>query len=97
MGPNPNPALSASAARRALSALPPDRSCTQAVAGPNTMPEHTPASARPAAISARSCGPRMSSSVATGDRAANGSTHARRPNLSDSGPPASSPGMSVAA
>ena len=52
-GPRPKPALSASAARRALSASPGDRSCTQAVAGPNTMPEHSPASARPAASSGR--------------------------------------------
>ena len=96
-GPSPNPALSASAARRALTASPADRSSTQAVAGPKTIPEHRPARARPAASSARSCGPSMSSSVATGDRAANGSTQARRPTRSESAPPSSSPGISVAA
>jgi len=96
-GPSPNPALSASAARRALSALPRDRSCTQAVAAPNTTPEHSPASARPAVISASSWPPMTSSSVATGDSAANGSTTARRPNRSEAGPPASRPGMSAAA
>src|SRR5207302_9302994 len=59
-GPRPNPAVSASADRRTLSPLPGpssgDTSCTQAVAAPNTTPEHSPARARPAAILASDLG-----------------------------------------
>ena len=94
LGPHSLPLL---AAGRALAGL-----CSGMVIGPATawiqdLSGGDARSARPAAISGRLRGPRTNSSVATGDRAANGSTHARRPNRSDSGPPASSPGMSVAA
>src|SRR5262249_59353807 len=77
-GPSPNPAVSASADRRALSPLlgpsSGDTSCTHAVAAPNTTPEHSPASARPTAITASDRGPSTSSNVASGDSATKGQT-----------------------
>ena len=100
-GPSPNPAVSASAERRALSPLPGpssgDTSCTHAVAAPNTTPEHSPASARPTAITASDRGPSTSSSVASGDSATKGQTTGRRPNRSEAGPPTSRPGIRVSA
>ena len=96
-GPTANPADRATADRRALAAGSSDSSCTQAVAEPNTTPEHSPASARAAAITGSERGPSMSISVASGDNMTNGSTTGRRPIRSDTGPPISRPGMSVAA
>src|SRR5579875_84674 len=90
-GPSPKPADSATADRRALTAGSSESSCTQAVAEPNTTPEQSPASARPAAITASERGPVMNSSVATGDSTTNGSTTGRRPMRSETGPPMSSP------
>ena len=91
--------------RRSARAPPGARSARRRRTGPapRRSPGRTPcpSTARPAPARPRSaagCAGRVtSSSVATGDRAANGSTQARRPNRSDSGPPASSPGISVAA
>ena len=96
-GPSPNPAVSASADRRALNPSSGDTSCTHAVAAPNTTPEHSPASARPAAITASDRGPSTSSSVASGDSATKGQTTGRRPNRSEAGPPTSKPGIRVSA
>ncbi len=67
------------------------------MAEPNTTPEHSPASARAAAITGSERGPSISISVASGDNIANGSTTGRRPIQSDNGPPMSRPGISVAA
>jgi hypothetical protein len=86
-GPSPNPAVSARAGRRALCPVPRDSSCTHAVADPNTTPKHSPASARPAEISASDRRPSISSSVASGDSATNGTTTGRRPKRSEAGPP----------
>ena len=96
-GPSPNPAVSASADRRALSPSSGDTSCTHAVAAPNTTPEHSPARARPMAIMTSDRGPSTSSSVASGDSATNGQTTGRRPNRSEAGPPMSRPGIRVSA
>ena len=96
-GPSPNPAVSASADRRALIPSSGDTSCTHAVAAPNTTPEHSPARARPMAIMTSDRGPSTSSSVATGDSATNGQTTGRRPKRSEAGPPTSRPGIRVSA
>lgn len=86
-GPSPKPAVSARAERRALCPGARDSSCTHAVADPNTTPEHSPASARPAEMSASDREPSTSSSVARGDSATNGSTTGCRPKRSEAGPP----------
>ena len=96
-GPSPKPALIAAAVRDAAEAPTPaasEVSRSHVVAALKTAPLTMPASRRPANNATIVCPPNISRTVARTDSAAAGSTTARRPMRSDSGPPMSSPGIS---